>query len=166
MPNHDKCEWTVHTSRLLMSKNSIKNVLENLFLLFGRGKTQNRAKTHRPSMSAFSAIFVLKENGTQSHSAKFLNWGDHVNSVPDLDASPPWLAPFMSESKLEACTLPWSVLCHKVERKRKFKISKNINGKYQKKLITLELFIGKNYTCNLRVKVSCHHRARERREVA
>ena len=41
-------------------------------------------------MSAFSAIFVLKENGTQSHSAKFLNWGDHVNSVPDLAASPPW----------------------------------------------------------------------------
>ena len=42
-------------------------------------------------MSAFSAIFVLKVNGTQSHSAKFLNWGDHVNSVPDLAASPPWL---------------------------------------------------------------------------
>ena len=76
-----------------MSKNSIKNVLENLFLMFGRGKTQNRAKTHRPSMSAFSAIFVLKENGTQSHSAKFLNWGDHVNSVPDLAASPPLRIP-------------------------------------------------------------------------
>ena len=45
-------------------------------------------------MSVFSAIFVLKENGTQSHSARFLNWGDnwgdHVNSVPDLAASPPW----------------------------------------------------------------------------
>ena len=41
-------------------------------------------------MSAFSAIFVLKENWTQSHSAKFLNWGDQVNSVPDLAASPPW----------------------------------------------------------------------------
>ena len=54
--------------------------------MFGRGKTQNRAKTHRPSMSAFSAIFVLKENGTQSHSA------DHVNSVPDLAASAPWRA--------------------------------------------------------------------------
>ena len=25
--------------------------------------------------------------GTQSHSAKFLNWGDHVNLVPDLAAS-------------------------------------------------------------------------------
>ena len=92
MPNHGKCShpWTVHTSRLLMSKNCIKNVLENLFLMFGREKTQNRAKTHCPSMSAFSAIFVLKENGTQSHSAKFLNWGDHVISVPDLAASPPW----------------------------------------------------------------------------
>ena len=42
-----------------------------------------------PSMSALSIIFVLKENGTQSYSAKFLNWGDHVNSVPDLTASPP-----------------------------------------------------------------------------
>ena len=40
-------------------------------------------------MSVFSAIFVLKENGTQSHSARFLNWRDHVNSVPDLAASPP-----------------------------------------------------------------------------
>ena len=90
MPNHGKCShpWTVHTSRLLMSKNSIKNVLENLFLMFGRGKTKNWAKTHRPSMSTFSAIFVLKENATQSPSAKFLNWGDHVNSVPDLTVSP------------------------------------------------------------------------------
>ena len=40
-------------------------------------------------MSVFSAIFVFEENRTQSHSAKFLNWGDHVNSVPDLAASPP-----------------------------------------------------------------------------
>ena len=72
-----------------MSKNSIKNVLENLFFMFGRGKTQIRAKPHRQSMSAFSAIFVLMENGTQSHSAKFLKWGDHLHSVPDLAASPP-----------------------------------------------------------------------------
>ena len=70
-----------------MSKNSIKNVVENLFLLFGRGKTQNRAKTHRPSMSAFSAIFVLKENGTQSHSAKFLNWGDPTYPPTDREGS-------------------------------------------------------------------------------
>ena len=81
-------------------QNSIKNVLENLFLLFGRGKTQNRAKTHRPSMSGFSAIFVLKENGTQSYSAKCLNRGDHVNSVPDLAASPPWIASIASIIKI------------------------------------------------------------------
>ena len=59
--------------------------------MFGRGKTQNRAKTHRPFTSAFSALFVLTVNGTQSHSAQFLNWGDHINSVPDLAASPPWV---------------------------------------------------------------------------
>ena len=33
---------------------------------------------------------IWRKIGTQSHSAKFLNWGDHVNSVPDLAASPPW----------------------------------------------------------------------------
>ena len=115
MPNHAKCShpWTVHTSRLLMSKNSIKNVLENLFLMFGRGKTQNRAKTHRPSMSAFSAIFVLKENGTQSHSAKFLNWGDHVNSVPDLavsSSSPPRPAWFTLRKLGELFTLSSGLL--------------------------------------------------------
>ena len=40
-------------------------------------------------MSALSVIFVWKENSTRSNSAKFINWGDHVNSVPDLAASPP-----------------------------------------------------------------------------
>ena len=37
-------------------------------------------------MSAFSAIFVFS---TQSHSAKFLNWADHVSSAPDLATTPP-----------------------------------------------------------------------------
>ena len=67
--------------------------------MFGRGKTQNRAKTHRPnrpSMYILRQIFFLTENGTQSHSAKFLNWGDHVNSVPDLAASPPWSSAMVS----------------------------------------------------------------------
>ena len=54
-------------------------------------QTLKLKKTHRHSMSSFSAITVLKENWSQSHSAKFLNWGDHVNSVPDLAASPPSL---------------------------------------------------------------------------
>ena len=41
-------------------------------------------------MSALSAIFVFKKKiCTQSHSAEFLNWGNHVNSVPDLAVSPP-----------------------------------------------------------------------------
>ena len=35
--------------------------------------------------------------GTQSHSAKFLNWGDHVNPVPDLAASPPLYVVFAKE---------------------------------------------------------------------
>ena len=80
--------------------------------MFGRRKTQNRAKAHRPYMSTVSAIFVLKENGTQSHSAKFLNWGDHVNSVPDLAASPPCVSQIgHSASKiLELINLKFNVL--------------------------------------------------------
>jgi len=35
-------------------------------------------------------MFVRNKISTQSYSAKFLYWGDHVNSVPDLAASPPW----------------------------------------------------------------------------
>ena len=83
-----------------MTKNAIKNVDENLFLIFGRRKTQNRAKTYGPSMSAVSAIFVLKKFGTQSHWDKFLNWGNHVNSVPDL-TSPSSPHPHRSPSMLQ-----------------------------------------------------------------
>ena len=45
-------------------------------------------KTHRPSMSAFSAIFVLKENWYSVSLSQISSWGDHGNSVPDLAASP------------------------------------------------------------------------------
>ena len=34
-------------------------------------------------------MFVWNKIPTQSYSAKFLYWGDHVNSVPGLAASPP-----------------------------------------------------------------------------
>ena len=37
-------------------------------------------------------MFVWNKISTQSYSARFLYWGDHVNSVPDLAASPPWSA--------------------------------------------------------------------------
>ena len=39
---------------------------------------------------------------------------------------------------------------------KKLKIFKK-HRKYPKKLITLELFIGKNYTCTLNVKFICIH---------
>ena len=75
--------YELFTSRLLMSKRSIKKGHRNLFLMFRRRKTENRPKTHRSSKSAFSAIFVLKEN------LYCLTRPNHVNSVPDLAASPP-----------------------------------------------------------------------------
>ena len=41
------------------------------------GKLKTEQKFIVPlRLHAFSAIFVLKENRTQSHSAKFLNWGE------------------------------------------------------------------------------------------
>ena len=90
MPSHDKWShpWPVHTSRLLMSKNSINKVHENLFLLFGRGKTET--KPHLPSTSAFWAIFVWKESWYLVSPGQIPKLGDHVNSVPDLAASLPW----------------------------------------------------------------------------
>ena len=83
MLNHDKCShpWTVHTSRLLMSKNSIKNVLENLFWMFGRGKTQ------KPSILlhiCFEGKMVLSLTRPNFLTA----WGDHLNSVRDLAVKP------------------------------------------------------------------------------
>ena len=67
----------------------LKKVLENLFLMFEHGKTWKRAKTHLPSMSVFSQPYLFwRTVGTQCHSAKFLNWGNHVNSVPDLAPAP------------------------------------------------------------------------------
>ena len=36
-------------------------------------------------------MFVWNKINTQFYSAKFLYWGDHVNSVPDLAASSPWV---------------------------------------------------------------------------
>ena len=83
------------------------------------GKLKNEQKLivlpylHSPPI--FPTIFVLKEDGTQSHSAKFLNWGDHVNSVPDLAASRPrsksWLPTFrhITKSTHDNCLVPWRI---------------------------------------------------------
>ena len=91
MLSHDKGShpWTVHASGLLMSTNSIKKSSWKPFLDVEHGKTWKRAKTHLPSMSVFSQPYLFwRTVGTQSHSAKFLNWGNHVNWVPDLAPAP------------------------------------------------------------------------------
>ena len=79
MPNHDKWShpWTVHTSRLLMFDTSIKKFHETSSWCLNAGKLKNRAH------------LLWRKIGTQFHSAKFLNWGDHVNSVPDFAARHP-----------------------------------------------------------------------------
>ena len=43
-----------------------------------------------PCLDSLPYLFWRKV-GTQSYSAKFLNWGNHVNSVPVLATSPPHL---------------------------------------------------------------------------
>ena len=87
MPNHEKWShpWTVHTSCLLMSKNSI-----NWCLDAGKRKSEQKLIV-LPCLHSPPHLFrclLSRKISTQSHSAKFLNWGDHVNSVPDLAASP------------------------------------------------------------------------------
>ena len=79
MPNHEKWShpWTVHTSRLLMFDTSIKKFHETSSWCLNAGKLKNRAH------------LLWRKIGTQFHSAKFLNWGDHVNSVPDFAARRP-----------------------------------------------------------------------------
>ena len=83
MPNHEKWShpWTVHTSCLLMSKNSINWCLD-------AGKRKSEQKLIVLPCLHSPPYLLSRKIGTQSHSAKFLYWGDHVNSVPDLAASP------------------------------------------------------------------------------
>ena len=96
MPNHDRWShpWTVHTSRLLMLNTSIKKVHKTFSWCVNAGKLKTEQKPialpcllclHPPP------YLLWRKIGNQSHSAKFLNWGDHVNSVPDFAASPPSL---------------------------------------------------------------------------
>ena len=89
MPNHEKWShlWTVHTSCLLT------NPLKRFMKTFSRCLDAGKLKTGQnlivlPCLDSPPYLFWRKI-GTQSHSAKFLIWGDHVNSVPDLAASPP-----------------------------------------------------------------------------
>ena len=58
-------------------------------------------------------MFVWNKISTQSYSAKFLYWGDHVNSVPDLAASPPWMIKYYVEKVVNAlpCLHVLSLLC-------------------------------------------------------
>ena len=97
MPNHEKWShpWTVDTSCLLMSKNSI-----NWCLDAGIRKSEQKLIV-LPCLHSPPYLFrclLSRKFGTQSHSAKFLNWGDHVNSVPDLAASPPCRPPVWYET--------------------------------------------------------------------
>ena len=60
----------------------------------GKPKTEqklskNSSSFNLPQVCNLRHICFEGKIGTQSHSVKFLNWGDHVNSVPDLAASPP-----------------------------------------------------------------------------
>ena len=55
----------------------LKMFLKTFSWCLDAGKLKTEQKFIVPlRLHAFSAIFVLKENRTQSHSAKFLNWGE------------------------------------------------------------------------------------------
>ena len=76
-----------------MSKRSIKKVHRNLSWYLSAGKLKTEQKLIAlPCLHSPPYLFSRKVC-TPSHSTEFLNWGDHVNSVPDLTASPPSPAP-------------------------------------------------------------------------
>ena len=56
-------------------------------LKMGKLKTEQKF-IFLPCLDSLPYLFWRKV-GTQSYSAKFLNWGNHVNSVPVLATSPP-----------------------------------------------------------------------------
>ena len=71
-----------------MSKTSIKKVHENLLDVW----TWKNLKPNKHSLSFDVCIMChicFEGKLVLSLSAKFLNWGDRANSVPDLAASPP-----------------------------------------------------------------------------
>ena len=71
------------------SKISLKKFLKTFSWGLDAGKLKTEQKLIvLPCLHSPPYLFWRKI-GTQSHSAKFLNWCDHVNSVPDLAASPP-----------------------------------------------------------------------------
>ena len=70
-------------------KGSLKKFIETFSWHFYAGKLKTEQKVIiLPCLHSLPYLFSRKIS-TQSHSAKFLNWGDHVNSVPDLTASSP-----------------------------------------------------------------------------
>ena len=70
-------------------KGSLKKFIEifSWYLYAGKLKTEQNLIV-LPCLHSPPYLFSRKIC-TQSHSAEFLNWGDHVNLVPDLAASPP-----------------------------------------------------------------------------
>ena len=70
-------------------KGPLKKFIETFswYLYAGKLKTEQKLIV-LPCLHSPPYLFSRKIC-TQSHSAEFLNWGDHVNSVPDLAASPP-----------------------------------------------------------------------------
>ena len=73
-----------------MSKTSIEKVHENIFLMFlGAGKLKTEQKLIVLSCLHPPSYLFRKKIGTQSHSTNFVNWRDHVNSIPDNPQPPP-----------------------------------------------------------------------------
>ena len=73
-----------------MSKTSIEKVHENIFLMFlDAGKLKTEQKLIVLSCPHPPSYLFWKKIGTQSHSTNFVNWRDHVKSIPDNPHPPP-----------------------------------------------------------------------------
>ena len=71
-------------------KGPLKKFIETFSWYLYAGKLKTEQKLIVLSCLHSPPYLFSRKICTQSHSADFLNWGDHVKLVPDLAASPPW----------------------------------------------------------------------------
>ena len=91
MPNHDKWShpWTVRTHASWCPKIPLKKFMKTFSWCLAVGKLKTEQKLIVLWCLQSPPHLFSRKIGAQSHSAKFLNWGDHVSSVPDLAATSP-----------------------------------------------------------------------------
>ena len=117
----------------------------------GKLKTEQKL-IFLPCLHVFSPPYLFRRTiGTQSHLAKFLNWGNHVNLVPDFAASPPDSGYLLFNSvpnytKIKGLDSEKITSCQNVFNSRaSFQSSPKINGMLITRLICIQWKSSRSY---------------------